>query len=173
MSESRCSSVTPLDTPIQFGFGIASEVDAHLQRAAHLVANRNASLQALQDAYREAPDQVETLVAMFKILFYQGETEQAEFVVREAMDKAAEQGGFTKEWESLGEESSNWNDPRGFGRLYLYSLKALAFIRLRQDRAQEARGILSAMQRIDPHDQVGADVLRDLLQGVEEESDNG
>ncbi|MET0065345.1 MAG: hypothetical protein ABW076_03275 [Candidatus Thiodiazotropha sp.] len=173
MSDSRCSAVTPLDTPIQFGFGIASEVEAHLQRAAHLVNNRNASLQALMDAYHEAPDQVETLVAMFKILFYQGETGKAESVVREAMHKAAEQGGFNNDWESLEEETADWDNPRGFGRLYLYSLKALTFIRLRQDRAEEAKGILTAMQRIDPNDQVGADVLRDLLQGVAEEDDDG
>ncbi|MGD8914640.1 MAG: hypothetical protein PVI97_14990 [Candidatus Thiodiazotropha sp.] len=45
---------------VRFGFGIASEVDAHLQRAAHLVSRREASLCVLRDAYEVAPDQVDS-----------------------------------------------------------------------------------------------------------------
>jgi hypothetical protein len=47
----------PFGHPVQFGFGIAPEVDAHLQRAAHLVAQHDASLAALKDTYAAAPDQ--------------------------------------------------------------------------------------------------------------------
>ncbi len=173
MSDSRCSSVTSFDKSVQFGFGIDSTVDAHLQRAAQLVANREDALKALGDAYQEAPDQIETLIALFKILFYQGETAQAEAVVIEALHKSAQQGGFSNDWQQLEPDTTDWNNPRGLGRLYLYSLKALAFIRLRQDRLDQAREILETMQRIDPDDQVGADVIRDLLQGVEEENDDG
>jgi hypothetical protein len=35
-------------------------VDAHLQRAAHLVSRREASLCVLRDAYEVAPDQVDS-----------------------------------------------------------------------------------------------------------------
>lgn len=174
MSEAsgRAAVLQPFGNSVQFGFGIAPGADAHLQRAAQLVSRREASLAALQDAYAEAPDQVETLIAMFKLLFYQGETEQAELLVQEALAKAAAQGGFPADWRQLQRESADWADLRSPGRLYLYSLKALAFVRLRQDDLTQAREILQAMRRIDPEDQVGADVLRDLLQGVEEERDD-
>jgi tetratricopeptide (TPR) repeat protein len=173
VNENPSRVVSPFDNPVQFGFGIASNVDTHLQRAAQLVASREASLAALNDAYQEAPDQVETLVAMFKLLFYQGETDKAKALVEEALSKAACQGGFASDWRTLEQDSADWTDPRGAGRLYLYSLKALAFIRLRQDDLVAAREILQAMRRIDPDDQVGADVIRELLEGVEGECDDG
>ncbi len=173
MNEDPRRVVSPFDNPVQFGFGIEATVDAHLQRAAHLVGNRDDSLAALQDAYRAAPDQVETLIAMFKLLFYQGETVQAESLVREALLKASRQGGFAADWQALDKTSADWCDPRGPGRLYLYTLKALAFIRLRQDELESASAILQAMQRIDPEDRVGADVLRDLMEGVAEEREDG
>ena len=158
---------------VQFGFGIAPEADAHLQRAAALVVTREASLQALNDAHHAAPDQVEVLVAMFKFHFYQGDTDKAEALVQEALSKASRQGGFDADWRRLAADSADWSDPRGAGRLYLYSLKALAFIRLRQDQAAEAGSILDAMRRLDPNDLVGADVIRDLLKGLEPENEDG
>jgi hypothetical protein len=167
------SVMRPFGNSIQFGFGIAPEVNAHLQRAANLVASRKGSLSALHDAYEAAPDQVETLIALFKLLFYQGETAKAESLVQEALLKAAGQGGFTNDWTQLDHQTAAWSEPRGPGRLYLYSLKALAFIRLRQDDLESARDILIAMGRIDPDDLVGANVIRDLLSGLEEEDRDG
>lgn len=158
---------------VKFGFGIAPEADAHLQRAAALVVTRKASLQALNDARHAAPDQVEVLVAMFKFHFYQGDTDKAESLVLEALDKASRQGGFAADWRTLSPDSADWSDARGAGRLYLYSLKALAFIRLRQNDAAEAGSILDAMRRLDPTDLVGADVIRDLLAGLLEENEDG
>ena len=158
---------------VHFGFGIAPEADAHLQQAAALVSTREASLQALNAAHRVAPDQVEVLVAMFKFHFYQGDTDTAEALVREALEKASRQGGFTREWRRLEAESADWSDPRGPGRLFLYCLKALAFIRLRQSATVEAASILDTMRRLDPTDQVGADVIRDLLDGVEGDREDG
>jgi hypothetical protein len=179
LSETLNSSRTTADVyplrrnEVHFGFDIAPEADAHLQRAAALVTTREASLQALNDARQAAPDQLEVLVAMFKFHFYQGETEKAEALVLEALAKASWQGGFSHDWNTLAAESADWSDPRGPGRLFLYSLKALAFIRLRQCANAEAASILDTMQRLDPTDQVGADVIRDLLEGVDGERDDG
>ncbi|MEJ2453246.1 MAG: hypothetical protein P8103_03700 [Candidatus Thiodiazotropha sp.] len=173
MNENPGRVVSPFDNPVQFGFGIDATVDAHLQRAAQLVGNRDDSLAALKDAYRTAPDQVETLIAMFKLLFYQGRTAEAESLVEEALTKASRQGGFAADWRCLDHTTTDWDDLRGAGRLYLYTLKALAFIRLRRDELEQARAILQAMRRIDQEDRVGADVLRDLAEAVEEEREDG
>lgn len=167
------SALSPLGNPVQFGFGIAPEVDAHLQRAAYLVSRPKASLRALYDAYERSPDQVETLIALFKLHFYQGETAKAESLVEEALYKAAEQGGFSHDWTQLDCQSAPWSESRGPGRLYLYSLKAMAFIRLRQEDLESARAILTAMEHIDPQDLVGAGVIRDLLSGLEEACRDG
>jgi len=41
-------------------------------------------------------------------------------------------------------------------RFYLFSLKALAFTLLRQQRPEEARAYLDQLQRLDPEDRIGA-----------------
>jgi tetratricopeptide (TPR) repeat protein len=158
---------------VHFGFDLKPEVDAHLQRAASLVASREQSLQALKDAEKAAPDQLEVLVALFKFYFYQGETETAEKLVFRALKAASEQGQFSQDWTCLTPQSTDWEDPRAPGRIYLYSLKALAFIRLRQDRIGEAEAILSTLAQLDPSDQVGADVIRDMLNGITEDLYDG
>lgn len=163
-------NVSPLiDEQVHFGFNLNQEVNAHLQRAAALVGSRAQSIKHLYKALEVRPDQLETLVALYKILFYQGKTEQAEDLVFQALVKSATQGQFSHDWNSLDITSTDWEDPRGPGHFYLYSLKALAFIRLRQEMLRDARQILQALQRIDPEDKIGANVIRDLLAGIEEQ----
>lgn len=156
---------------VHFGFDLDPEVDGHLQQAASLLADRECSLQALKQALACAPDQLEVLQALYKFHFYRGELAQAQDRVFQSLIKAALQGGFTHDWTRLDADSADWSQQRGPARSFLYSLKALAFIRLRQEDAGEAARILDRLQRLDPQDQVGAQVIRDLLQGLEGESD--
>ncbi|MCG8023558.1 MAG: hypothetical protein JAZ02_06200 [Candidatus Thiodiazotropha endolucinida] len=155
---------------IHFGFDLPVETNRHLQRAASLVSSREGVLQALSAAQASAPDQLEVLIARYKFHFYQGDTDKAQDLVSQTLIKSALQGGFSHEWESLLPKSADWSDPRGPERVFLYSLKALAFIRLRQEDFADAASILDAVKRLDPEDQVGADVIRDLLRGLQEES---
>lgn len=163
-------SVTPLvDERVHFGFNLTREVNSHLQKAAALVGSRAGSFKALKKALDAKPDQLETLVAMYKLLFYLGKTEQAEDLVFQALVKAAAQGRFDNDWNNLDINSTDWENPRGAGRFYLYSLKALAFIRLRQEMLRDAANILETLARLDPQDRIGANVIRDLLAGLKEQ----
>ena len=54
----------------------------------------------------------------------------------------------------------------GPGRFALYSLKALAFIHLRQDRQAEAEQILAQLRRLDPAGAVGWPVVAALAEGL-------
>ncbi|MCG8017685.1 MAG: hypothetical protein JAY97_15840 [Candidatus Thiodiazotropha sp. 'RUGA'] len=158
---------------VHFGFDIEPGVNAELQRAASLISSREASAEALLQAQRSAPEQIEVLIARYKFHFYQGETEIAEKLVIKTLSLAAKQGNFNQDWQQLNPSSADWNDPRGPERFYLYSLKALAFIRLRQEKTDEAESILQTLSLIDPGDQVGANVIRDLLDAIVEEQNSG
>ena len=151
---------------VHFGFNLDAEANAHLQRAAATVTSRKDSLEALRQARQSAPNQLEVLIALYKFHFYQGDLQKSEEIVFQTLVKASVQGGFSNEWKELTQDSSDWSDPRGPGRVFLYSLKALAFIRLRQNNQRDARRILSTLKRLDPQDMVGADVIRDLLKGL-------
>lgn len=156
---------------VQFGFGLPQEVNEQLQKAASNIAYRPDTLKALCVAKTLAPKQLEVLVALYKFHFYEGELEKAEEFVFQALIKAAQEGGFKYDLDSLNEESTDWNAVRGPARTFLYSLKALAFIRLRQNDTKNAEIILDNLQRLDPQDQVGADVIRDLFYALKETID--
>jgi hypothetical protein len=156
---------------VQFGFGLPADVNEQLQKAASSITNGPESLEALCMAHVMAPQQLEVLVALYKFHFYQGALDQAEDYVFQALIKSAQAGGFKYDWERLTPESTDWNDVRGPGRVYLYSLKALAFIRLRQDNPAHAENILDTLRRLDPEDKVGANVIRDLLHAMKENDD--
>ena len=155
---------------MHFGFDLPVETNGHLQRAASTVSSREDALQALLAALKSAPDQLEVLIALYKFHFYQGETKKAQDLVFQTLIKSSLQGGFSHEWETLSPASADWSDPRGPARVFLCSLKALAFVRLRQADLTDAASILNVLHRLDPIDQVGADVIRDLLLGMQEES---
>lgn len=158
---------------VHFGFNLDPQVNDHLQQAAARVSDSERSLQALNAARRRAPDQLEVLQALYKFHFYRGDIQQAEDIVFQSLVKAALQGGFSHDWSVLDADSADWTDPRGPARSFLYSLKALAFIRLRQNDNTEAASILATLLRLDPQDQVGASVIRDLLEGVEDDDCDG
>lgn len=151
---------------VHFGFDLDPEVDGYLQQAAVHVGDRDSALESLNQARLRAPDQLDVLQALYKHHFYRGELLHALDVVFQALVKAATQGGFSHEWQSLGPHSADWQQVRGPARSFLYSLKALAFIRLRQDDTRDAASILDVLNRLDPQDQVGAQVIRDLLEGL-------
>jgi hypothetical protein len=50
--------------------------------------------------------------------------------------------------------------------LFIFSLKALAFISLRRGKPQQSAEILDALTLLDPEDRVGASVTRSLLESV-------
>lgn len=150
-----------------FGFNLNQEVNAYLQKAAASVSSTRESLKALTRALKAAPNQLESMVAMYKFLFYRGDLDHAEEVVFQTLIKASLQGKFSNNWKDLNPESADWSDSNSPARVYLYTLKALAFIRLRQNMQRDAVKILEVLERLDPHDQVGANVIRELLAGMD------
>ncbi|MEW7979781.1 MAG: hypothetical protein AB2813_08260 [Candidatus Sedimenticola endophacoides] len=63
-------SVCPLvREEVHFGFNLSEDVNAHLQRAAALVSSRQDAMGALRRALQTSPEQLETLVASYKLHF--------------------------------------------------------------------------------------------------------
>jgi len=158
---------------VLFGFDLPAGVDYRLQQAAAQVGCSERSLQALNAARETAPDRLEVLVALYKFHFYRGDLGQARDFVFQALVKAAREGGFSHDWTFLEPGSADWEHPRGPARVFLYSLKALAFIRLRENDLDGAAAILETLQRLDPQDHTGATVVRDLLDGDRGEPEHG
>jgi hypothetical protein len=109
-----------------------------------------------------APDCLPVYFAMYKFYFYKLMLPQAEEVALQALDLAARQGGFSPDWPRLDACSTDWQRVDAPQHFYLFTLKALAFIRLRRGQAEDSQAILAKLQELDPLDTVGASVIRDL-----------
>lgn len=163
------AAMEPIEERVHFDSDIPPSVNALLQSAVAQAADTARTIELLQQARSEGPQVLAVHVALYKFYFYRGMTAQAEAVVQEALATAAALGGFAPEWQGLTCEQLGQAEPGSPARYYLYSLKALAFIRLRLERRGEAMDILGRLRVLDPDNVVGWHVIQDLALGMSEE----
>lgn len=150
-----------------YGGAVYGRVRESLERAAaNYHDDRDAASHWLEQAAAADPNALAVYFARYKFHFYRNQLAQAETAAREGLAAAAAQGGFPADWRSLTLQSAAWSPAAGPERFYLFSLKALAFIRLRRGDPQESLALLAKLAEIDPADQVGAEVIRALHQGA-------
>jgi hypothetical protein len=149
-----------------FGGETSASIASLLERAMDSYADTQLAETLLRQALREAPDALPVYFSLYKFYFYKGNLEEAELVTRMALLAAAVQGGFNADWRSLQADSADWQDYAAPSHFYLFSLKALAFIRLRRRDAAESSAMLAKLAEIDPGDSVGASVIRSIMEGV-------
>lgn len=153
---------------IDFGFDIPAEVDTLLQDAIQNYHNTERAERTLWHAYEKAPECLGVYIALYKFYFTKKQIEQAEQVALIGLDEAARQGGFINDWRKLTLQSTDWSGVTSPQRFFLYTLKALAFIRLRLGKLDSARAVLTKLAELDPDDKVGSSVIADLAMGVAE-----
>lgn len=149
--------------PINFG-DLPEAIDALLQQgvAAYRVDHARAD-GLFRQALAAAPTELPTYFCLYKIHTYQGRLDQAQAAAEAGLRESARQAGWDADWR-------NWQAgdglPEGPGRFALYTLKALAFIHLRQDQRGEAQAKLSALKHLDPTGAVGWTVVAALAEGL-------
>jgi len=112
---------------------------------------------------------LQTYFALYKFYFHHKRFHDAEREIRAGLEEAARQGGFPSDFRRLARQSCKWNlYVNEISLFYLYTLKALAFVKLRQQKDAEAQVILTLLQDLDPEDRCGASVIRSLAKAVEE-----
>lgn len=157
---------------VMFGVNIPQRINACLQQAVASYHEPELAERLLWDAQKMDPAQLEVYVALYKFYFYANRIEEAQDVVLMSLKKSGELGGFDADWNSLTAQSSDWFSHEPPQRLYLYALKALSFIRLRQSDVEGANNILQKLEELDPTDQVGGSVLRQLAEAMQEQEDD-
>lgn len=112
------------------------------------------------------PDCLHVYYTLYKLYFNHNRLGDAERAACLALDAAARQARIPSDWRLLGNTSCDWARVDAPQHFYLFSLKALAFIRLRQLRAEDARQLLAKLREIDPRDSVGASVIEAYAVGA-------
>jgi len=163
------SNVMPFqDDRVLFSTDMPSQINVILQQAVAAYDDTRRAEDLLWQAQQLGPEQLAVYVALYKFYFYKNYLTDAERVVHMALSQSADQGGFTHDWQQLMPDSTEWNNASGPQRYYLYSLKALGFIRLRLDDVEMGTAILQKLSQLDPEDQVGGSVLLDLAAALVE-----
>lgn len=160
------SAVSIMEERVLFARDIRPEVNACLQSAVACADDFERARELLYQARELDPDQLEVYIALYKFLFYRGQLDEAEQVAEEALQRAALRGGFPEDWRQLTTACSDWSQEDGPARTYLYSLKALAFIRLRKGLHAQGRELLAKLQQLDPQDRVGGSVISQLAEAL-------
>lgn len=105
--------------------------------------------------------------ALYKFYFHYKRFADAENVVLAGLAEAAQQGGFPNDHQQLAATPKAWDLYASETSLfYLYTLKALAFIKLRQGNELDAHKVLANLKILDSKDLSGASVIMDLATGV-------
>ncbi len=148
---------------INFG-DLPEEIDALLQQGvAAYRHDRSHADRLFRQALAAAPMQLPIYFCLYKIHTYQGNLDEAQTAAENGLKEAAGQAGWPLDWRQ-------WRPqpvlPDGAGRFALYTLKALAFIHLRQNEPHRAHEIIEALQELDPTGAVGWPVVAALAEGV-------
>ena len=157
------TDLLPERDAINFG-DLPEEIDALLQQgvAAYRHDHPRAD-QLFRQALAAAPTQLPIYFCLYKIHTYQGNLDEAQTAAESGLREAASQAGWDLDWRQWRPQAVL---PEGAGRFALYTLKALAFIHLRQDNRHQAHQMLEALRRLDPTGAVGWPVVAALAEGV-------
>jgi len=148
---------------INFG-ELPEAIDALLQQG--VVAYRHDRARAegfFRQALAAAPKELPIYFCLYKIHTYQGHLDQAQAAAESGLKEAAGQAGWALDWRQWRPQAVL---PDGPGRFALYTLKALAFIHLRQNDPQLAGQMLDALRQLDPSGAVGWPVVAALAEGA-------
>lgn len=161
----------PLDEQLPFSSQLGVDVRLLLEEARRTCADREKTIALLEKAMALAPDQLEVYYRHYKYLFYNKKLTQAEAVARKGLAVASQQAKIPEDCLLQTPTTADWQDSQGPVRFYLFTMKALAFILLRQERLEESEQILVKLVELDPEDQVGSSVIRQLAASLREQAD--
>jgi hypothetical protein len=162
------SAVAYFDEPVLFGKSVLPATNSRLQYAVAARHRDNSEAEnVLWEARAEDPTCLPVYFALYKFYANSKKLDRAERAARLALAESARQAGVSANWEKLGGESvSHKLYASEAGLFYLFSLKALGFIKLRRGHLLEAGAILRHLARLDPDDLSGGSVVRGLAESV-------
>jgi hypothetical protein len=166
-------AVTFLEDRVGFGPGVSASVNRRLQMAVEArTRDRFEAERLLWEARAEDPACLPVYFALYKFYANGRKLEAAERAALLALAEAARQAGCSSDWNALSREPARWNlYGSEAGLFYLFSLKALCFIKLRRGLIEEATELLNHLARLDPDDRSGGSVIRSLAESMAETAD--
>jgi hypothetical protein len=147
-----------------FGGDAPSSVNHLLHEAAAAHADPTRAEALLWSARLSAPECLPVYFAQYKFYFYRRRLDDAERCARDGLRMAAGLAHIGRHWRDVQGGDADFSAV-GPARFWLFTLKALAFIRLRRGDRAEAQALLDKAAQLDPADNMGSSVIASLKDG--------
>lgn len=135
------------------------EVEKLLNTDIDIMSDWRRAESLISQAITQFPESVELKVAYYKMLAYSNRLEESLRVIQDVLKRT--ESGLDTLPAPIGEMQDT-------SRVYLYTLKAFAFVSLKMENVAAAQKVLGQLEELDPMDEVGASVVRDLATSFEE-----
>ncbi|MDE8652220.1 hypothetical protein [Novosphingobium album (ex Liu et al. 2023)] len=160
-----------LSSPL-LGGGLPAEARAHLDRAAERYHLTDVAETHLFAAERIAPDHAAVLIALYRFYFYKGRLAEALDVARACVEKAMRLNVLGEHWRRVAPDDAPFGEWEALlPRFFLFSLKGYAYLSLRLGKLAEGREAAEKLLELDPRDRIGAKVLIEVLDRMEQADD--
>lgn len=155
------------------GGALPAEAKAHLDKAAERYHLTDVAETHLFAAETIAPDHAAVLIALYRFYFYKGRIGEALDVARACVEKAMRLNVLGDDWRRVQPEDAAFGEWDALlPRFFLFSLKGFAYLSLRLGEFRQGREAALKLLELDPRDRIGAKVLIDVLERMEQESDD-
>lgn len=152
------------DVPLSKDTVIPLAMEQLLREELNIAENWQHAEGLILQAIELMPDQLPLQVALYKLYAYSNRFDESLELINRVLNQAASQCGFDSDWQHLTGHTTNWSHVVGAKRLYLYSMKATGFVRLRRGDIDQAYAVLSKLLELDPQDQVGGSVVFEMAE---------
>lgn len=154
------------------GGGLPKEAARHLDRAAETYRLTDVAETHLLAAHVIAPGHAAVLIAFYRFYFYKGRLFDALQMARACIAKAMRENLLGDDWHEVRAEDANFGEWDALvPRFFLFSLKGYAYLNMRLGQIEEGRAAALKLLELDSRDRIGAKVLIDVLDRMEEGHD--
>ena len=153
---------------VLFGTSILPATNHRLQYAVAARHHDNSEAEnVLWEARAEDPSCLPVYFALYKFYANSNKLERAERAARLALAESSRQAGVCTDWKKLSRDPQRKKlYASEAGLFYLFSLKALAFIKLRRQHWDDASDVLRHLAKLDPEDRSGSSVVIGMAESV-------
>ncbi len=153
----------------------SAEVQQLIRQAGSDYQHGAAELPLLQ-AFLRAPDSFNVLVSLNRFYYYQHRLAEALLISERALELIRIRLQFPLDWRLLQLEHIS-NAPKeqlSWIRMYLFTLKSIGFLKMRQHQLEPSKTIFEKLVALDSEDRIGAHALLALVnRKIEETTQDG
>jgi tetratricopeptide (TPR) repeat protein len=137
--------------------------EEQLRLASHAYADSTKAEMHLALAKAIAPENPVVHIGEYRYYFYKGRLEEALKVAESCLMIVAKELGLPTQWRQVMPSHANFTSDEAANRFYLFCLKAYAYILLRMERIELGWIATEKLLLLDKNNQVGGQVLLDVL----------